>query len=100
MWPSTSPRCSTLRPGPTSLPAQRRVAPDWNGDTTAETLILKRLDPQVISIDLNDATEIQFARGSLASDEDGPRQATLLFAPGTQATKWSCPMVAKPCSKP
>src|SRR5262249_46245113 len=42
-------------------------------------------DDHVTTIDLSASTEVQVARGSVVIDGDGQRQATLFFAPGTQA---------------
>ncbi len=42
-------------------------------------------DPQMTTVNLT-SPEVQVARGSVVTDEDGTRQATLLFFPGTQAT--------------
>lgn len=44
------------------------------------------LDSQVTHLDLTAPTAMQVARGNVVTDDDGTRQATLLFPPGTQAT--------------
>jgi hypothetical protein len=43
------------------------------------------LDTQVTTIDLTSDVPIQVAQGSVVSDDDGMRQATLLFTRGTTA---------------
>lgn len=68
------------------LPAQRAVMVSWQDYTWLPEIVLIPLDPQVTAINLSMATTMQVARGSPVTDSDGPRQATLLFAPGTTAT--------------
>lgn len=67
------------------LPAQRQVNALWQDYALLPDVVMLELDPQVSTIDLATATEIQVARGSLVTDADGTRQGTVLFAPGTQA---------------
>ncbi|HEX6940998.1 MAG TPA: carboxypeptidase regulatory-like domain-containing protein, partial [Longimicrobiales bacterium] len=67
------------------LPAQRPVDVPWQDYRIAEDVALVKLDTVVTAIDLAGATEVQVARGSVVEDEDGARQATLLFEPGTEA---------------
>jgi hypothetical protein len=57
----------------------------WQNFVTLPDVVLAARDPQVTAIDLAAATPIQVARGSVVTDDDGARQATLLFAEGTQA---------------
>jgi RHS repeat-associated protein len=52
----------------------------------APPVTLTALDTAVTAIDLDEPSTIQVARASLQVDNDGIRQATLLFAPGTTAT--------------
>ena len=69
------------------LPAQRRVEVPWNGYVSLDDIVLIPLDPSVASIDLADASvPYQVAQGSVSSDIDGTRQATVLFPAGTTAT--------------
>lgn len=66
------------------LPAQRKVDTPWRDYVWAEDVALIQLDPITTEITLG-AGSLQVARGSIEQDEDGQRQATLLFSPGTQA---------------
>lgn len=68
------------------LPVQRQVRSVWQEFIQAPDVVLVPLDTQVTLIDLPAATAIQVAQGSVVTDQDGTRQATLLFAPGTQAS--------------
>ena len=65
------------------LPAQRQVEAPWQDYAIADDVVLVQLDPVVTPIDFSDAVEV--ARGSVVSDTDGTRQATLLFFQGTDA---------------
>jgi RHS repeat-associated protein len=67
------------------LPAQRQVQAPWQDYARVPAVVLIQLDPQVTSVDLTSPV-MQTARGSVTSDANGTRQATLLFAPGTTAT--------------
>jgi RHS repeat-associated protein len=66
------------------LPVQRTLPTPWRDYVIAPDVVMVPLDPQVTTVDLT-APVIQVARGSTSTDEDGTRQATLLFAPGTTA---------------
>jgi hypothetical protein len=44
------------------------------------------VDPNVTTVDLTSSMPIQVARGSIETDANGNRQATLFFPQGTQAT--------------
>ena len=66
------------------LPVQRQVNVPWQDYVPLPEVILIGQDTQVAAIDLNKTT-IQAARGSVVTDQDGTRQATLLIPPGTQA---------------
>lgn len=69
------------------LPAQRQVDVRWNAFEAVPEVRLVALDPVVTTVELSGgSTEAQLAEGSLVTDEDGTRQAALLFAPGTTAT--------------
>ncbi|HLB36951.1 MAG TPA: RHS repeat-associated core domain-containing protein [Gemmatimonadales bacterium] len=65
------------------LPAQRQVDAPWQDYVIVDDVVLVQLDPVVTQIDFSDS--VQVARGSVVSDTDGVRQATLLFFQGTQA---------------
>lgn len=68
------------------LPAQRQVDVPWQDFVIADDVMLVQLDPVVTEIDLDGATTMQVARGSVVTDADGERQATVLFPTGVQAT--------------
>ncbi|HEX7026767.1 MAG TPA: Ig-like domain-containing protein, partial [Gammaproteobacteria bacterium] len=67
------------------LPVQRKVNAPWRDYVFADDVVMIQLDPQVTTVDLT-STEIQVARGTPQTDEDGVRQATLLFPAGTVAS--------------
>ncbi|MEW8506759.1 MAG: hypothetical protein AB2598_08620 [Candidatus Thiodiazotropha sp.] len=69
------------------LPVQRKVDAPWQDYVWAEDVVMIRLDEQVSTIDLsNPNAPMQVAQGSPVTDEDGTRQATVLFPSGTSAT--------------
>ena len=68
------------------LPAQRQVQVPWEDFIYAPDVVLIPADINATTITLTGATTEQVARGSLSADDSGNRRATLLFAPGTQAT--------------
>ena len=68
------------------LPAQRQANAPWQDYVVVEDAVLVVLDSQVTSIDLEASVPFQVARGSVVTDTDGTRQATLLFPQGTTAT--------------
>ncbi|MGE5597867.1 MAG: OmpL47-type beta-barrel domain-containing protein, partial [Bacteroidota bacterium] len=70
------------RPG--YLPAQRQVDAPWQDYVQLPDVALKQLDSQVTTVDLSQ-TGGQVARGSVVTDADGTRQATLFFPEGVQA---------------
>ncbi len=67
------------------FPAQRTVDVSWQDYTTLDDVILLQPDPAVTVVDLT-ASAPAVARGTVVSDVDGSRQATVMFKPGTQAT--------------
>ncbi len=71
------------RPG--LLPARRSVDVPWQDSVWLPDVVLIARDPQVTTVDLTAAVPMQVAQGSVASDADGTRRATLLFPQGTQA---------------
>jgi RHS repeat-associated protein len=68
------------------IPAQRQVQVPWRDYAWLSDVVLIPVDPRVTAIDLTSAAPIQVARGSLVTDDDGTRQATLLFPRDTVAT--------------
>lgn len=67
------------------LPAQRQVHAPWQNYTFVPEVVLILPDPHVTTIDLTASVPVQVARGSVITDAEGARQATLFFAQGTQA---------------
>ena len=67
------------------LPAQRQVQAPWQDYAWLPDVVLIPADRRVTSIDLT-SPDLQVAQGSVISDSDGTRQATLLIPPGTTAT--------------
>ena len=63
------------------LPAQRQVQAPWHDYAWLPDMVLIPLDAQVTAINLNTAG-MQVARGSISSDVDGARRATLLVPAG------------------
>lgn len=78
------------RPG--YLGAQRQVEVPWQDYVNAPDVVLVELDPIATEITLSALQEVTAHRASPTPDDDGPegpagpRQATLLFFPGTTAT--------------
>ncbi|MBT3022617.1 MAG: hypothetical protein KUF77_01450 [Candidatus Thiodiazotropha sp. (ex Lucina aurantia)] len=69
------------------LPVQRKVDTPWQDYVWAEDVVMIRLDEQVTTINLsNPNAPMQVAQGNPVTDEDGTRQATVLFPSGTSAT--------------
>jgi RHS repeat-associated protein len=67
------------------LPVQRQVEAPWRDYAWLPDVVMLPYDEQVTPIDLTAVDISQVAEGSVVTDERGTRQATLLFAPGTQA---------------
>jgi RHS repeat-associated protein len=67
------------------LSVQRQVRTPWQDYVMADDVVMLALDPQVTTVDLN-STAMQAVQGSVMTDADGSRQATVLFPAGTQAT--------------
>jgi RHS repeat-associated protein len=65
--------------------AQRQINAPWQDYAWLPDVILVQMDSQVTSVDLSSNVPIQTARGSVVTDVDGTRQATLLIPQGTQA---------------
>ncbi len=68
------------------LSAQRQVETPWQDYAWLEEIRLIPPDAAVTLIDLTATTPMQIARGSVISDADGVRQATLFFPQGVTAT--------------
>ena len=69
------------RPG--YLSAQRQVEVSWRDWASTPDVILIPVDPVATTIDFSEP--LQIAEGSVVTDEDGTRQAALLFEQGTVA---------------
>ena len=67
------------------LPIARQVEVPWQDYAHAPDVVLTPLDLQVTVIDLGTAPAYAAAQGSVTADDDGARQATILFPPGTSA---------------
>src|SRR3954452_7238264 len=72
-----------VKPG--FLVVQRAVRVPWQDFAFAADVVMTKLDEHVTTIDPA-ATTIQVAQGTKTTDQDGSRQATMLFEPGTHAT--------------
>ncbi len=69
------------------LPVQRQVDTPWRDFVHPDDVVMIPLDSQVSVLDLSDNTDpVQVAQGSMQSDVDGLRQATIFFPQGTSAT--------------
>ena len=68
------------------ISAQRQVQVPWQDFVLLPGVVLIPPDSQITPVDLTATAPIQVARGSVQTDADGTRQATLLFPQGTQAT--------------
>jgi RHS repeat-associated protein len=71
---------------PGLLPAQRTVDVPWSDYAATGDIVLVPFDPIANPIDLAAPDPFQIAQGSVSTDADGSRRATLLFAAGTAAT--------------
>jgi beta-lactam-binding protein with PASTA domain len=71
------------------LPSQRQVNVPWQDYVVLPEVVLVSFDPQVTEVDLSSPLPVQVARGSVVSDADGTRQATLLFFQGSRPL-WCC----------
>ncbi len=69
------------------LPVQRQVMVPWNAFAVVDDVVMTPLDSRVTRIDLADTSRaFQVAQGSVVTDADGSRRATLLFPQGVTAT--------------
>ena len=67
------------------LPAHRQLNVPWQDYRSLPTVALIPLDTQVSTIAAGSGA-VQVHQGSVVTDHDGSRRATLLFPPGTTAT--------------
>ena len=67
------------------LPLQRQIKPSWQEYAVIDDVVMTALDPQVSIIDLTANQPMQVAQGSPVTDEDGTRQAVVLFPQGLTA---------------
>lgn len=68
------------------LSVHRQVQAPWQDYVMVEDAILIQQDTKVTAINLADTSQaFQVAQGSVVTDKDGTRQATLLIPQGTQA---------------
>ncbi len=67
------------------ITAQRQAEAPWQDYAAVADLVLVPYDTQVSEIALGAGDDVQVARGSAVTDTDGSRQATMLFAPDTDA---------------
>jgi RHS repeat-associated protein len=68
------------------IPVQRTLDAPWQDYAWLPDIVMIPLDTQVTMISLAPGAPVQVARGSVSSDDLGPRQATLLFPQGTTAS--------------
>jgi hypothetical protein len=67
------------------IPIQRQVYAPWQDYVLLPDVEMIPFDTQVTAIDLNSGALVQVAQGSLVTDADGSRRASLLFSGGTTA---------------
>ncbi len=70
---------------PGYLFVQRQIEVPWQIYTWLPDVVMIPYDNQVTIIDTTNAADFQVAQGSVISDTDGGRQATMLFPNGIQA---------------
>lgn len=68
------------------LQSQRQIDTVWQDFAWLPDIVLIQTDSHSTAINLASLTQVTEARGSVVSDDDGTRQATLLFQPGTTAS--------------
>ncbi|MHB8425962.1 MAG: Ig-like domain-containing protein, partial [Gammaproteobacteria bacterium] len=66
--------------------AQRTIQTPWRNYVIAPDVMMIQPDPKVTSVDFGATAPLQIAQGSVETDSDGNRQATVLFPAGTTAT--------------
>jgi RHS repeat-associated protein len=65
---------------------QRQVDVPWQGFAAAPDVVMIPYDNQVTFVDFSASAPVQVAGGSVVTDSDGTRKATLFFSQGTQAS--------------
>ncbi len=68
------------------LSVQRQVQTPWQDYVCLPEVVMLTTDPAVTPLTLGTNSLQQVARGSVQTDADGSRQATLIFPPGTSAS--------------
>lgn len=66
-------------------PVQRQVNVPWQDWVVAQDVVMIPMDPVVTSVALGTNSPIQLHQGSVQTDADGARRATVLIPPGTTA---------------
>jgi len=67
------------------IPVQRKVDAPWRDYAWAPDVVMIQYDTKVTAVDLT-TPGMKVARGSVVTDDDGTRQATVFFPEGTTAT--------------
>jgi hypothetical protein len=68
------------------LMVQRQISVAWQNQVHVLDVVMTAADSNVTAVDLTSSAPVQVARGSIESDANGSRQATLFFPHGVQAT--------------
>ncbi|MCC6523707.1 MAG: carboxypeptidase regulatory-like domain-containing protein, partial [Polyangiaceae bacterium] len=68
------------------LPAERSIATPWADYALLPDVVLLRPDATATVVDFSGSAPAQVARGSVSSDTDGTRQATVIVPAGTTAS--------------
>ncbi|MFT4579436.1 MAG: RHS repeat-associated protein [Nitrospinales bacterium] len=71
---------------PGFCPGQRKLIVPWQGFAIADDIALVALDDKANPVDLVNATEPIVAQGNPVTDDDGTRQASMIFPMGTEAS--------------
>jgi RHS repeat-associated protein len=77
------------------IASRRIVAPLWNEQIVVDDVVLIPYDGAVTTIAAN-SSNAQVARGSVVTDGDGSRRATLYVKPGTGASLWFAEQPSQP----
>ena len=70
---------------PGRLGAERQIALAWGETGALPDVVLLEEDPASTPVSTGPTSGLQVARGTLMTDADGARRATLVFQPGTSA---------------
>lgn len=68
------------------LSAERQIQVPWNDYAHLDDVVLIKPDSNVTPVSFSTTNSVQVARGSVVTDSDGSRQATIMFMPGTTAS--------------